>query len=89
MTAYGVKSGSERQRAKTLFCQVLPCSLEGQCVEEESIPANIERGCEPELQALAQVVEPDGSPESTELGHSCGDTVGGGSHFCGIKLSSQ
>ena len=38
---------------------------------EWGIPANIEGGSEPELEALAQVVEPDCSPQGSKLGHTC------------------
>lgn len=55
----------------------------------EVVPANIEGGCQPELEALVQVVEPDGSPECSQLGHTCGHTMGGGPHLCWVQLSSQ
>ena len=52
-------------------------------------PANIERGSEPELESVVQVVEPDGGPQGAQLGHTSGHSVGGGAHLGGVQLSGQ
>lgn len=55
----------------------------------EGIPSNIERGCEPKLKSFVEVVEPDSGPKCSQLGHTSRNSMSSGSHFCGVKLSSQ
>ena len=52
-------------------------------------PTNVEGGCEPELSALAQVIEPHAGPQGTALCESGRDAVSRSADFCGEQLSGQ
>lgn len=45
---------------------------------------DVEGGGQPELEAVVQVVEPDGGPQGAHLGCAGREAVGGGAHCGGV-----